>query len=577
MNLKARFLLLTATLMIGAALASLLMFNRISEGIIERWGRQVAEIQVRYDSARLLQSLAREIALAKQMADSSLLQAWAQDQTDEQLKQQALAELESYRRNFQGSSYFVAFEDTGDYYYNSAENHYADDQYRYTLQRENPDDAWFYRLIEEQRDFHLNVNPDKALGVTKLWVDVLLRNGDDILGIVGTGLNLESFLREIVDLNQDGITTLFVDYNGAIQLYRDSNYIDFASIVKPEGQKNTIDMLFASPEDGAFMLGMLEELRQGGGAGEVKTGFVNLNGKRHLAGVVFLEDIGWFEITFLDLATLLPARHLDPLIIVSIIALLAALLIFQLSLGRQILQPLAALEQAVLKLKAGDTSRPQLPQAVGEIASLNRHFRDMAAVIQDNTLALEEKVRERTEKLHQLARTDSLTGLLNRRGMDEVLAAQMNSTCDDNKRLGLLLFDLDEFKQINDSAGHGAGDQVLRTVAHTILRHVGPSAYASRWGGDEFLVLVPATSSTELVALAELILAAVKEDLAKLGYAASMSAGGCLRSLNDKADSLLTSADQALYAAKQSGRNCIRMGRVEMVATGGLEPPTPAL
>ncbi|GHD49685.1 hypothetical protein SAMN05216429_11282 [Marinobacter persicus] len=60
------------------------------------------------------------------------------------------------------------------------------------------------------------------MGVTKLWIDVLMRNVDnEIVGMVGTGMNLDDFLQDIVDIGQDGITTLFVDYNGAIQLYRD--------------------------------------------------------------------------------------------------------------------------------------------------------------------------------------------------------------------------------------------------------------------------------------------------------------------------------------------------------------------
>ena len=86
MSLKTRLLGLAAALMIIVSVASWLAYRELSEDIIERWGQQVAEIQVRYDSARLLQSLEREIGLARQMADSSTLVNWATSPEDKALQ-----------------------------------------------------------------------------------------------------------------------------------------------------------------------------------------------------------------------------------------------------------------------------------------------------------------------------------------------------------------------------------------------------------------------------------------------------------------------------------------------------------
>lgn len=176
MSLKTRILGLAATLIIVASAASWLAYRELSESIIERWGQQVAEIQVRYDSARLLQSLEREIGLAKQMASSSALINWAANPDDAALQAEAIRQMESFRSNFRDNNYFVALVQNGHYYYNNEENEYAGNQFRYVLDEEKPDDAWFFQLIEEGRDFHLNVNPDTELGVTKLWIDVLMRD-----------------------------------------------------------------------------------------------------------------------------------------------------------------------------------------------------------------------------------------------------------------------------------------------------------------------------------------------------------------------------------------------------------------
>ena len=162
---------------------------------------------------------------------------------------------------------------------------------------------------------------------------------DRIVGMVGTGLDLDAFLQDIVDIDQEGITTLFVDYNGAIQLYRDRNYIDFASIIKPEGQKSTVDLLFDDPEDKQKVLGMLQLLKNRGGAtGAVESSFVTVDGRKHLAGVAFLPAIGWFEITLLDLEALLPRSYLWPLVAVFLTSLLVTLILFHLIIRSRILK-----------------------------------------------------------------------------------------------------------------------------------------------------------------------------------------------------------------------------------------------
>lgn len=562
MSLKTRILGLAATLIIVAASASWLAYRELSEDIIERWGQQVAEIQVRYDSARLLQSLEREIGLARQMASSSTLIEWAQDPDEPALKADAIRQMESFRSNFRDNSYFVALRKNGQYYYNNAENQYAGNQYRYTLDANKPEDAWFFQLIEEGRDFHLNVNPDVELGVTKLWIDVLMRNDQgEVLGMVGTGLNLDDFLQDIVDIGQEGITTLFVDYNGAIQLYRDRNYIDFASIIKPEGQKNTVDLLFEDPQDKQQVLGMLQMLKQREGrVGAVESGFVTVDGRKHLAGVAFLPTIGWFEITLLDLNTLVPPSYLWPLVAVFLVSLLISLALFHLIIQSRILRPVVALEDAVKRLREGNFNLPYLPKPDNEIGRLVDHFETMANRVQLNTRDLEQKVAQRTEELQRLARIDALTGLKNRRGLDELLEAEIERGHRSQQEFGLIWLDIDHFKAINDKHGHQAGDEILCRVALWLRANVRPYDHPGRWGGDEFVVLLSPCDPPTLERIASRICEGVEEESRKTGLPVTVSIGGYLCKPGDTSDTILRQADRALYQAKARGRNqvCIQ-------------------
>ncbi|MDI9243918.1 diguanylate cyclase [Marinobacter sp. CHS3-4] len=557
MSLKTRLLGLMAGLMIIASIASWLAYRQLSENIIERWGQQVAEIQVRYDSARLLQSLEREIGLAKQMADSSTLIKWASNPEDEALKTAAIREMESFRSNFRDNSYFVALRDSRRYYYNNAADEFAGKQYRYTLDPDKPDDAWFFQLIEEGRDFHLNVNPDTELGVTKLWIDVLMRDENDrIVGMVGTGLDLDAFLQDIVDIGQEGITTLFVDYNGAIQLYRDRNYIDFASIIKPEGQKSTVDLLFDEAEDKQKVLGMLQILKnRGGAAGAVESSFVTVDGRKHLAGVAFLPAIGWFEITLLDLQALIPRSFLWPLVAVFLVSLAVTLVVFHLIIRTRILKPIISLEHAVEKMRGGDFALPDLNKPDNEIGRLAGHFETMADSVGHSTRQLERKVEQRTEELNRLARVDALTGLMNRRGLDEALAAEIERAQRQSSGFGLIWMDIDHFKAINDELGHQAGDDILCRVALWLRAGLRPYDQPGRWGGDEFVVVLSPCDPDTLSQIANRIRATIERDSERTGAPVTVSIGGYFCQPGDDMDTILHQADQALYDVKQRGRN----------------------
>ncbi|PRY68655.1 HAMP domain-containing protein [Halomonas ventosae] len=158
---------------------------------------------------------------------------------------------------------------------------------------------------------------------------------------------------------------------------------------------------------------------------KVRTEFVTVEGKRHLAGVAFLPALGWFEVTLLDLEVLMPLDGFTPVAVVFVLTLLVTLLVFHLALRRQLLVPIAALEAAMQRVKQGDMSPSHLPRGRGEMGRLMRHFHSMAEAIQRHTRDLEERVRERTAELEAVAIRDVLTGLMNRRGMQQWLEEQI--------------------------------------------------------------------------------------------------------------------------------------------------------
>ncbi len=563
MNLKPRFLLLTGLLVVASATAAWYASRQLAENIVAQWAVRYAEKQVLYDKSRLLQPIVREMALSRQFANSQEIRAWARDPGDPKLTRRAFAEMENYRQNFADHSYFVALLDSGRYYHNNANNEFAGKQYRYTLSPSKPEDHWFYDIVRQQRDLHINVNPDINLGVTKLWIDVLVRDGNTILGVAGTGLDLTEFIRAVVAQSQPGMTSLFVDHNGAIQAHRDQSLIDFASISKTARERKTLDLLFERQQDRDALYAAMKELESV--KSTVISRFVEIKGKRHLAGVAYLPEIDWYEITLLDLDVLLPLSSFSGILLVYGLTLLAALALFNLVLGRQVLRPLESLETAMREAEQGHLGESFLPaHGQGEIRRLIEHFQRMARAQWDARRDLESKVKERTEALDRLAKTDPLTELLNRRGMNERIEAEISRSRREHGHIGLLLLDIDFFKEINDQHGHGKGDAALEAVArltHAMLR---PYDSVARWGGDEFLVLTQASDAHDLSALGERIRAAIAdsghiEAADGTPIRLSLSVGGYFASSGEELGSMLQRADKALYAAKEAGRNCYRL------------------
>jgi diguanylate cyclase (GGDEF)-like protein len=160
------------------------------------------------------------------------------------------------------------------------------------------------------------------------------------------------------------------------------------------------------------------------------------------------------------------------------------------------------------------------------------------------------------QRERESAVTDSLTGVLNRRGLEERLERQLAIAQQRRLALSLLVIDLDDFKEINDRAGHEFGDVLLQEVARVLSRAVPPGAAAARLGGDEFVVMLPEAGADEAAELGRQIRAVLADGLTDAGYPLRISAGISTFPFDGATSTaLLRAGDQALYAAKNAGRD----------------------
>ena len=159
-------------------------------------------------------------------------------------------------------------------------------------------------------------------------------------------------------------------------------------------------------------------------------------------------------------------------------------------------------------------------------------------------------------KLEDEAERDFLTGALNRRGIERALRAEFERSARNEEPLVLGLIDIDHFKRINDTDGHAEGDRIMREVTDLAVSSLRPYDYVGRFGGDEFLILLPGTGAQGAFAVAERIRSSVAARLTSV----SVSVGLTAKLPGDDITGLIRRADGALYLAKQEGRNSIRIG-----------------
>jgi diguanylate cyclase (GGDEF)-like protein len=244
-------------------------------------------------------------------------------------------------------------------------------------------------------------------------------------------------------------------------------------------------------------------------------------------------------------------RRLRNTTILLVLSLLLVVGSLAYGLGLLVVLPLERLSRAADQVAHGDLELEVPVSGGGEVSQLTAVFNDMVR-----------RLREGRVELERLSVTDELTGLANRRHLDAELEREVQRHARHKRACAVLMLDVDRFKSLNDTHGHPAGDAVLRQLARILLENTRKGDTVARFGGEEFLVILPETSKDDACRLAERIRSAVEERAFVFvdGEAIHRTVSVGVASYPEdalNAVALVQCADEALYRAKRAGKNCV--------------------
>jgi len=506
-------------------------------------GQLSVEYAIRYaaNSAHALSThVSIEAALMSKAAQSESVLSWVEDEMDETKKQSAFNEMASIVGELYSYNLYIGIESSRNEYCIERSSVFGDLTPFAVLQESSREDSWFFDCIESENTFLVTIGIDHVRDRKRVWLDYKVERDGKALAVICTGLEFAHITRELFS-GYDGESTmrgLVVDRAGIIQM--DSTLMDNSDFLYSVYETKIEDALLSEQ-----IVSMLQAYLDGTEAyPQEYSEPITLSiptGQYQYMSIAPIAHTDWSVVILSGV----PPRYDVAMFFPVSMIVLALFVLFVIATSvlnhRLVFSPLDKLEESLVQLAERQTHRVYGIDRKDEFGSLSRAILD----------------------LYDKANIDALTGLHNRRFLCSALTHIMGVLFRSNSTLSVLMVDVDYFKKYNDTYGHEQGDVCLREVAKVLQSSVRrASDFVVRYGGEEFVVILPNADEASAQTIAQMILENVRNmkmphinsDVAQYLTVSVGATTGFVRQ-GDSWESYVHSADEALYAAKQGGRD----------------------
>jgi serine phosphatase RsbU (regulator of sigma subunit) len=395
-GLRRKVGILLLAISVAVLLLSAVVGKRIMHDLTTDLSRRLAVAEAQLTREKIQALVGRELAMAQRFAGLSALVDWLLKEQETSARTRFLAEAAGFRQAFAGQSYFVIHHRTLAYYYADPKSPSA--RYRYTLDPAKGDDSWYFSTMDQAIPYTLNVNPDATLKVTNLWINVQVRNAAGMpLGLVGTGMQLDRFLKTMLAPRSAGAMSFIVDAQGRIVAHPDTDRIEYGAM----GKHDTSRTVFAELEerDREALASSLAETRRRGS--EVNSLQVDTQQGTRMMALAHLPELGWTVVSSVNPAAegILSSDIINLVLVGGAMILVLVILTMTLGFDRMVLYPLLNLTDSARRIAMGRYETRLQSNRNDEIGALSRAFDSMAAQVQAHTAKLEQRVAERTAQL----------------------------------------------------------------------------------------------------------------------------------------------------------------------------------
>ena len=521
------FLVMAAVM--TAAFAAII--NKLSSEFAGRYGASSAEALSAY--------IGKEIGFISIAARSNAVMDWLLDEGDDGKKELALDKMESIVGELYSFNLYVGVDGTHNAY-NVARDVTPDRFLPFDkLDRGDPDDAWYFECVGSDRDYLLSVGIDHIMQRKRVWLDYKVACEGAPIGVFSTGLEFSHIAGELFSKYEDGnMRGLVIDNDGMVLM--DSSLMHNKDFLYHEFDVGVDDEF-----DDALLLGAIWSRLEGFEGYHSEIGEPSADrlpsGPYRFVTVAPIRNTDW-SVVILSGTPLIFEWSLFLPVTLTILALMVAFALSTSAVNyRLIFSPLGKLDRSLAMLKTNDKTSIYGTERDDEFGELSKTIQDLFAK----------------------ANIDALTEIYNRRFMENNLVHIMEFLSRSNGLLSVLLIDVDCFKKYNDTYGHDQGDVCLKRVAGVLADGVTrTSDFAARFGGEEFVAILPNTDDVGARVVAQKLLDNVRA--LEIPHSANGVAPYVTISIGITTgrvaymqtwEDYLKRADKALYMSKGNGKN----------------------
>ena len=538
-KLAAKFRRMNTLIFAGAicimALVMILLFNGIVATISAEYARQYA-----LSSAEALSTqIKKEIDIVSMIARSNAVAEWLRDESDKEKMSLAVDEMMNVVSDLYSYNLYIGVQASLNEYSVGMDHTDGDILHIDILDINDPDDTWYFDSIKADSNYLIDIGFDRELGRKRVWIDYKVVYDGVQLGVISTGLEFSHVVGELfTHYSTDNMRGLIIDEQGVIHM--DSSLMNDRDFLFGEFEAR-IDEEFSNTE---FLRVIVSHLRGIEGYAEESGNPVVTklsSGSYRNATLTPIKATNWSVVILSASASLFDISYFIPLLITVLVLLTTVALITSAANYRLIFLPLGELDRSLLTLRESTEGCVYGAERDDELGDLSKTIQDLFAK----------------------ANIDALTGIYNRRFMENNLEQIIEMLSRANGLLSVLMIDIDYFKKYNDTYGHDQGDVCLKEVARAMSSGIKrKNDFTARYGGEEFVAILPSTDENGACVLAEKLICAVRKlnmpHLAStvepfVTVSIGVTTGRVTYGQSWK--EYIKRADEALYTSKQNGRN----------------------